>query len=76
MTRSQNVPRGNIVNSPAPRFEHALTVRCSDTGRIGQVVGMTHEKRPIIDFQGDEPGQVLVRSRSWSDLVLGAGRAW
>lgn len=59
-----------------PRHPEALTVRDKLTGEVGIVVGLTSEKRPIIDFQGHEPQQVFVRSRSWSDLILGDGRAW
>jgi hypothetical protein len=65
------------VTAAAPnRHPEALTVRCKLTGEVGVVVGLTGEKRPIIDFQGPEPHQVFVRSRSWADLVLGDGRAW
>lgn len=76
MSCSLNVPRANMVNEPRDLHPQALTVRCQHTGMVGQVVGLTSEKRPIVDFQGAEPQQVLTRSRGWDSLTFGEGRAW
>lgn len=49
----------------------ALTVMDPVTRETGRVTGLTSELRPIVTWASGQ-----VRSRSWSDLVLGDGRAW
>lgn len=49
----------------------ALTVIDPVTRETGRVTGLTAELRPIVTWASGQ-----VRSRSWSDLVLGDGRAW
>lgn len=53
------------------RDASALAVMDPVTREIGIVTGLTAELRPIVTFDSG-----AVRSRSWSDLVLGEGRAW
>lgn len=62
MNPSAHVTRENLVN--------ALVVFDPAWG-AGRVTGLTAELRPIVTFDSG-----AVRSRSWSDLVLGEGRAW
>lgn len=51
--------------------QSALVVMDPVTREVGRVTGLTVELRPIVTFDSG-----AVRSRSWSDLVLGEGRAW
>ncbi|PIB96492.1 hypothetical protein [Caulobacter sp. X] len=61
-----------IVHGLAQHDEDgALTVMDPVTRETGRVTGLTSELRPIVTWASGQ-----VRSRNWSDLVLGDGRAW